>query len=121
MDVRTPPHDAAPDAERPVRTAVGDLDALPPGPPSEPRTPRWPTGPLPAGRGGLFLRVQPVGGRDRRPDHPQRPAGGPGRPGHRRLRRPCSGVHGVDERVSPADLRVVYAVYRRAVLGLPQA
>ncbi|MGW5614021.1 hypothetical protein [Streptomyces sp. NPDC003877] len=45
MDVRTPPHDAAPDAERPVRTAVGDLDALPPGPPSEPRTPRWPTGP----------------------------------------------------------------------------
>jgi acetylornithine deacetylase/succinyl-diaminopimelate desuccinylase-like protein len=30
-------------------------------------------------------------------------------------------VHGVDERVSPADLRVVYAVYRRAVLGLPQA
>ncbi|MEU0220268.1 hypothetical protein ABZ281_36680, partial [Streptomyces sp. NPDC006265] len=31
---------------------------------------------------------------------------------------PYEGLHGVDERVHPADLPLVHAVYRRAVLGL---
>ncbi|MEU3852887.1 M20/M25/M40 family metallo-hydrolase [Streptomyces sp. NPDC029554] len=127
VDVRTTPHFGAPAAEHLVRSAAGELDALLPGPRPTEVAPgaAWPPYRLDAheqpaaallgaaAEEGLRVRAKTAG-----PSNIGNLLAAEGIPATAGFGLPHSGLHGVDEQVPLADLPVVYAVYRRAVLGL---
>ncbi|MEU1853697.1 M20/M25/M40 family metallo-hydrolase [Streptomyces sp. NPDC019990] len=130
VDLRTTPDFAARDAESLVRAAVAELDTLLPGPRPTAVTEvaAWPpyrlredqqpgAALLGAARAeGLRVRAKTAG-----PSNIGNLLAAEGIPATAGFGLPYEGLHGVDERVHLADLPVVYAVYRRAVLGLLRA
>ncbi|MFJ7333128.1 M20 family metallopeptidase [Streptomyces sp. NPDC101110] len=127
VDVRTTPGFGARDAEDLVRTAAAGLDAALPAPrPTEvTAVASWPpyrlaadeqpaAALLDAAAGqGLRVRAKTAG-----PSNIGNLLAAEGIPATAGFGLPHEGLHGVDELVHLADLPVVHAVYRRAVLGL---
>jgi succinyl-diaminopimelate desuccinylase len=127
VDIRTTPDFDARAAEDLVRAAVTELDALLPAPRPTGVTAvaAWPpyrleedeqpaAALLGAAAGeGLRVRAKTAG-----PSNIGNLLAAEGIPATAGFGLPYEGLHGVDERVSLADLPVVHAVYRRAVLGL---
>ncbi|MET9525054.1 M20 family metallopeptidase [Streptomyces coeruleorubidus] len=127
VDVRTTPGFGARAAEALVRAAVSELDERSPAPrPTEvTAVAAWPpyrlaedeqpaAALLGAAAGvGLRVRAKTAG-----PSNIGNLLAGEGIPATAGFGLPYEGLHGVDERVHLADLPVVHAVYRRAVLGL---
>ncbi|MFF5842860.1 M20 family metallopeptidase [Streptomyces massasporeus] len=127
VDVRTTPGFGAHAAEDLVRAAVSELDAVLPGPrPTEvTAVASWPpyrlaedeqpaAALLGAAAGqGLTVRAKTAG-----PSNIGNLLAAEGIPATAGFGLPYEGLHGVDEQVHLADLPVVHAVYRRAVLDL---
>ncbi|MER7406307.1 M20/M25/M40 family metallo-hydrolase [Streptomyces sp. NPDC000070] len=127
VDIRTTPGFGARAAEALVRAAVSELDERSPAPrPTEVRpVAAWPpyrlaedeqpaAALLDAAAGeGLRVRAKTAG-----PSNIGNLLAAEGIPATAGFGLPYEGLHGVDERVHLADLPVVHAVYRRAVLGL---
>ncbi|MFH8897667.1 M20 family metallopeptidase [Streptomyces coeruleorubidus] len=127
VDIRTTPGFGARAAEALVRAAVSELDERSPAPrPTEvTAVAAWPSyrlaedeqpaaALLAAAAGeGLRVRAKTAG-----PSNIGNLLAGEGIPATAGFGLPYEGLHGVDERVHLADLPVVHAVYRRAVLGL---
>ncbi|MDH6218953.1 M20 family metallopeptidase [Streptomyces pseudovenezuelae] len=127
IDVRTTPGFGAAAAEALVRRAVAELDASVPGPRPTAITPvaAWPSYRLAADeqpaaalldaaeREGLPVRPKTAG-----PSNIGNLLAGEGIPATAGFGVRYEGLHGVDERACLADLPVVHAVYRRAVLDL---
>ncbi|MGC4974183.1 M20 family metallopeptidase [Streptomyces sp. DT199] len=127
VDVRTTPGFDAHAAEDLVRAAVSELDAVLPGPrPTEvTAVASWPpyrlaedeqpaAALLGAAAGqGLTVRAKTAG-----PSNIGNLLAAEGIPATAGFGLPYEGLHGVDEQVHLADLPVVHAVYRRAVLDL---
>ncbi|GGU16214.1 M20 family metallopeptidase [Streptomyces coeruleorubidus] len=127
VDIRTTPGFGARAAEALVRAAVSELDERSPAPRSTEVTAvaAWPSyrlaedeqpaaALLAAAAGeGLRVRAKTAG-----PSNIGNLLAGEGIPATAGFGLPYEGLHGVDERVHLADLPVVHAVYRRAVLGL---
>ncbi|MDG9712872.1 M20 family metallopeptidase [Streptomyces sp. DH10] len=127
VDIRTTPGFGARAAEALVRAAVSDLDERSPAPrPTEvTAVTAWPpyrlaedeqpaAALLDAAAGeGLRVRAKTAG-----PSNIGNLLAAEGIPATAGFGLPYEGLHGVDERVHLADLPVVHAVYRRAVLGL---
>ena len=127
VDVRTTPGFGAGAAEDLVRAAASELDAALPAPrPTEvTAVASWPpyrlaedeepaAALLGAAAGqGLTVRAKTAG-----PSNIGNLLAAEGTPATAGFGLPYEGLHGVDERVHLADLPVVHAVYRRAVLGL---
>lgn len=127
VDVRTTPGFGAGAAEDLVRAAASELDtALPaPRPTEVTAMASWPpyrlaedeepaAALLGAAAGqGLTVRAKTAG-----PSNIGNLLAAEGIPATAGFGLPYEGLHGVDERVHLADLPVVHAVYRRAVLGL---
>ncbi|MFJ4979425.1 M20 family metallopeptidase [Streptomyces coeruleorubidus] len=127
VDIRTTPGFGARAAEALVRAAVSELDERSPAPrPTEvTAVTAWPpyrlaedeqpaAALLDAAAGeGLRVRAKTAG-----PSNIGSLLAAEGIPATAGFGLPYEGLHGVDERVHLADLPVVHAVYRRAVLGL---
>ncbi|MGW3292119.1 M20 family metallopeptidase [Streptomyces sp. NPDC001002] len=127
VDVRTTPGFDAGAAEALVRRAVAELDASVAAPRPSVITPvaAWPAYRLgadeqpaaalldAASREGLTVRAKTAG-----PSNIGNLLAGEGIPATAGFGVGYEGLHGVDERARLADLPVVHAVYRRAVLGL---
>ncbi|MGW6454681.1 M20 family metallopeptidase [Streptomyces sp. NPDC055078] len=127
VDFRTTPSFDAHDAETLVRKAVAELDAELPAPAPTEVTPVavWPPFRLTqeeqpaaallnaAAETGLTVRAKTAG-----PSNIGNLLAGEGIPATAGFGVPYEGLHGIDERAHLAELPTVYAVYRRAVLGL---
>ncbi|GAB2881494.1 hypothetical protein GCM10027074_57190 [Streptomyces deserti] len=127
LDIRTIPAFDARAAEALVRTAAAELDAVLPAPCPTEISPvaAWPPYRLAeheqpaaalldaAAREGLRVRAKTAG-----PSNIGNLLAAEGIPATAGFGLPYEGLHGVDERVRLADLPVVHAVYRRAVLSL---
>ncbi|MGA5895912.1 M20 family metallopeptidase [Streptomyces venetus] len=127
VDIRTTPDFDARAAAGLVRAAVAELDALLPAPRPTRVTPvaAWPPYRLAADEQpaaallgaaageGLRVRAKTAG-----PSNIGNLLAAEGIPATAGFGLSHEGLHGVDERVRLADLPVVHAVYRRAVLGL---
>ncbi len=130
VDIRTTPDFDARAAEDLVRAAATELDALLPAPRPTGITAvaAWPpyrleedeqpaAALLGAAAGeGLRVRAKTAG-----PSNIGNLLAAEGIPATAGFGLPYEGLHGVDERVRLADLPLVHAVYRRAVLGLLEA
>ncbi|MFD7895500.1 peptidase dimerization domain-containing protein [Streptomyces sp. NPDC059743] len=130
VDVRTTPAFDAHDAEMLVRKAVAELDAELPAPKPTAINPvaTWPPFRLTeneqpaaallgaAAEAGLTVRAKTAG-----PSNIGNLLAGEGIPATAGFGLPYEGLHGIDERAHLAELPTVYAVYRRAVLGLLRA
>ncbi|WFB11398.1 M20/M25/M40 family metallo-hydrolase [Streptomyces sp. LX-29] len=127
VDIRTVPTFDAHDAETLVRKAVAELDAELPAPkPTEVTLiATWPPFRLAedeqpaaalltaAAEAGLTVRAKTAG-----PSNIGNLLAGEGIAATAGFGVPYEGLHGIDERAHLAELPTVYAVYRRAVLGL---